>query len=240
MVRLNKYLASCGVAARRKCDELIAQGQVSVNGTIERRLGTKVAVGSDQVEFLDKRVEPIQSFHYILLHKPRGVVSTAKDERHRKTVIDIINLRDRVFPVGRLDRDTSGVLILTNDGEVSYRLTHPKYEVSKTYDVHLDSDLAENDKKKLQVGIELEEGVTSAAVVSWTEPGSKASVRITIHQGWNRQVRRMFETLGYKVRRLKRVEFAGLTVEGLRPGEWRKLRRREIEHLKRIGYGNQG
>jgi len=240
MVRLNKYLATCGVGARRKCDELIARGLVSVNGAVQSQLGTKVAVGVDRVKFRDTLLEPVAGFQYILLNKPRGVITTSNDERGRTSVVDLVQSKDRLYPVGRLDRDTTGLLILTNDGDLAYRLTHPKYEVGKTYEVHLDKALQEDDKVKLERGVRLEEGVTSKAVVLFVDGEKGSPVRITIHQGWNRQIRRMFEALGYRVRKLKRVRFGDLTVEGLRPGEWRRLRQFEIEQLKAVGYGNQG
>jgi len=237
MVRLNKYLANCGVGARRKCDDLIASGLVSVNGAVQSELGSKVAVGVDRVTLRDALVEPVTRFQYLVLNKPRGVITTARDERGRPSVLDLVQSNERLYPVGRLDRDTSGLLLLTNDGDFAYRLTHPKYEVKKTYEVQLNKVLQQDDKSRLEKGVRLEEGVTSRAVVSC--PGFKAgsTVRITIHQGWNRQIRRMFEALGYRVAKLKRVRFGDLTVAGLRPGEWRKLRKSEIEQLK-AGHGN--
>lgn len=232
MVRLNKYLADCGVASRRKCDALIAAGKVSVNGTIEQRLGTKIETGADIVKFNNKVVIPSAGSEYILLHKPKDVITTVADDRGRKTVMDLVRSRARLFPVGRLDRDTTGVLLLTNDGAMAHTLMHPRFNVSKTYEVNLNSELQHGDVLRLEAGIELDEGTTSETIVQFPTPLDRRFVVITIHQGWNRQIRRMFEQLGHRVVRLKRVGYAFLDVRGLRRGQWRHLTNIEVQRLR--------
>lgn len=232
MIRLNKYLADCGVGARRKCDQFIVEGKVSVNGLIEQRLGTKIDENVDQVRLHNKLLKPGRRFDYVLLNKPKGVVTTASDEKGRKTVLDIVKLKTRIFPVGRLDIDTTGLLLLTSDGELAYKLTHPKYKVNKIYEVQLETAFKAADKKKLESGIRLDEGITSGCQIEWPNPRNKKFVRITIYQGWNRQVRRMFAALGYKVLTLKRVGLACLSLGGLKKGEWRNLTTNEVNLLK--------
>ena len=238
MVRLNKYLADCGVASRRKCDEFIAAGKVSVNGAVEQRLGTKIEIGADEVRFLDKLIKPAARYEYILIHKPKDVITTAADERGRRTVLDIVKTKTRVFPVGRLDRDTTGALLLTSDGELAHRLMHPKFNIKKTYEAILNRDLVLNDARKLEDGIPLEEGVTGDCLVEFPVPADHRFVVLTIHQGWNRQIRRMFDTLGYDVVKLKRIAYAFLDLRGLRRGQWRHLNQKEVERLRTLGHGN--
>ncbi|TDI96448.1 MAG: rRNA pseudouridine synthase [Caldithrix sp.] len=234
MIRLNKYLAECGVGSRRKCDQFILEGKVSVNGSIENRLGVKIDENTDSVKFADNLLKKVNRFEYILLNKPKGYVTTAADEKGRKTVLDLVNSKMRLFPVGRLDIDTNGLLLLTNDGDLTYKLTHPKFEVDKIYDVKLDRDLKLTDKKQLESGIDLEEGKTSKCTIQFQNPQDKTRVKMTLHQGWKRQVRRMFDELDYKVLMLRRISLAFLNLQGLRSGASRSLTVKEIEHLKRV------
>lgn len=234
MVRLNKYLADCGVGSRRKCDQLILQGKVSVNGVVETRLGVQIDVTADSVMFENQPLTGVQRFEYYLLNKPKGVLTTARDERGRTTVVDLIRTRARIYPVGRLDKDTTGLLLLTNDGLLAYRLMHPKFGVEKIYEVTLDKPLAEPDRKQLQAGIELEEGVTSESRIDYLLPGDRKRLQITIHQGWKRQIRRMFAARGYEVRTLTRTGIGFLRLENLRPGDCRELTKREIAQLKKL------
>jgi 23S rRNA pseudouridine2605 synthase len=231
MIRLNKYLADCGVGARRKCDTLILNGDVSINNVVQTTLGLKIDQEKDLVKVRNEIVRPKTHFEYLLLNKPKGVLTTASDEKGRKTVLDLVKSKSRIYPVGRLDRNSSGLLLLTNDGELAYRLTHPKHQVEKIYEVKLDKKLALNDMKKLESGIELEEGKTSTSRIDFLDPDQR-HLKMTIHQGWNRQIRRMFSTLGYEVTGLKRVVFGSLTLSPLRQGEWRRLTKIEITALK--------
>ncbi len=230
---MNKYLVDCGVASRRKCDELIAAGSVSINGEVVRSPGSRVNTESDEVRLHNKPVRPLKSYEYILLNKPKDVITTMSDERGRRTVLDFIKSRNRVFPVGRLDRDTTGVLLLTNDGDLAYRLMHPKFKVQKTYEVMLNAPLKRSDQLKLEQGVELEEGITSECTVM-LDPVDQKFVQMTLHQGWKRQIKRMFEALGYRVVNLKRVKFGFLDARGLKRGQWRFLTGSEIERLKRL------
>ena len=234
MTRLNKYLADCGVGSRRKCDQFILEGKVSVNGSIESRLGVKINENTDIVKFTGDLLKPVKRFEYILLNKPKGYVTTASDEKGRKTVLELVNSKMRLFPVGRLDIDTNGLLLLTNDGDLTYKLTHPKFEVDKIYDVKLDRDLKLADKKKLESGIDLEEGKTSKCTIQFQNPHDKTRVKMTLHQGWKRQVRRMFDELDYKVLMLRRISLAFLNLQGLRSGVSRRLTVKEVEQLKRV------
>ncbi len=237
-VRLNKYLAGCGVAARRKCDELISAGRVMVNGTVETRLGSRVT-SADRVYLNNTLVVPEIKDRYILLNKPCGFVTTAADEKQRKTVFDLVSVKGRLFPVGRLDRDTSGLLLLTNDGDLAHRITHPRYEIRKCYEVTLGRALTEDGRLALQAGVALEEGITSPCRISWPNERHKEILRMTMHQGWNRQIRRMFSVLGYEVKRLRRAQIGSLSLTGLPSGKWRDLSNDEVVHLKKEVYGNQ-
>jgi pseudouridine synthase len=216
-VRLNAYLARAGVASRRKADELIKSGRVLVNGE-PGQLNTFVARG-DRVE-VDGREVTKQPLTYVLLHKPAGVVTTASDPQGRPTVVDLAAHDVRIVPVGRLDADTTGALLLTNDGELAHRLAHPKYEVEKVYEVEVEGELSDEALRRLAEGIELEDGPTAPAEVRRLGP---STVELSIHEGRNRQVRRMLEAVGHPVRRLHRSRYAGLTLDDLAPGEWREL-----------------
>ena len=234
MIRLNKYLADCGVGSRRKCDQLILEGKVAVNGSIESRLGIKIDASSDSVKFNGSELKPAKHFEYFILNKPKGYVTTASDEKGRKTVLELVSSKMRLFPVGRLDIDTNGLLLLTNDGDLTYKLTHPKFEVNKIYEVRLDRDLELADKKTLESGIDLEEGKTSECEIELPSPGDRSRLQMTLHQGWKRQVRRMFDQLDYKVMMLKRVGLAFLDLRGLKSGASRNLTAKEVEKLKRV------
>lgn len=232
-IRLNRYVANAGVCSRREADKLIAAGQIKVNGEVVKELGTKVS-RKDDVEFEGKKLNPEQKV-YILLNKPKGFVTTAKDPQGRKTVIDLVKnmSRERVYPVGRLDLQTTGLLLLTNDGDLSARLTHPKYEVQKIYKVILDKNFTQKDFEKLSGGIELEDGPIKPDELSFLEKKNELGIRI--HSGRNRIVRRMFEAMEYKVTRLDRVVFAGLTKKNLPRGKARFLSQHELSQLKMLG-----
>ena len=225
-MRLNAYLARAGVASRRKADELIKAGRVMVNGETGQ-LNTFVA-GTDRVEVDGERVAP-QRLAYVLLHKPAGVVTTASDPRGRLTVVDLVRHDSRVVPVGGLDADTTGVQLLTNDGDLAHRLAHPKYEVEKVYDAEVEGEPADNALRRLADGVELEDGRTAPAKVRRLGP---SHIELAIHEGRNRQVRRMLEAVGHPVLRLHRRRYAGLSTEGLRPGESRELTADEVAALR--------
>jgi 23S rRNA pseudouridine2605 synthase len=228
-VRLNAFLARAGVASRRAADELIKAGRVTVNGE-PGRLNTAVG-GRDRVE-VDGRPVELQRLAYVLLHKPAGVVTTARDPHGRPTVVGLVGHGSRVVPVGRLDADTTGALLLTNDGPLAHRLMHPRYEVDKVYEADVEGEPNEGDLARLREGIELEDGPVAPARVEVVGPGR---VRLTIHQGRKRQVKRMLEAVGHPVRRLHRSSYAGLTLDGLEPGEWRELSAEEVRRLHAPG-----
>lgn len=227
--RLQKVLAQRGWGSRRTCEELIAAGRVRVNGEVAT-LGRRVDVGVDLVEVDGAPVGVRADLVYYLLNKPRGVVTTASDTHGRPTVVDIVPDEPRVYPVGRLDMDTEGLLLLTNDGGLANRLTHPRFGVEKEYLIHLDAALGAGDVRALREGVELDDGRTAPAVVSQPSPGV---VRITIHEGRNRQVRRMCAAVGREVRRLVRVRIAELRDPSLPPGQWRELTSAEVVSLSR-------
>lgn len=234
MERLQKVLAQAGVASRRKAEKLITDGLVKVNGVTVTELGTKVG-RQDTIEVEGVQLTKEEPVYY-LLYKPRGYISTVHDEKGRKTVIDLLpEVRERIFPVGRLDYDTSGVLLLTNDGDFSYLMTHPKYEIKKTYVAKVKGIPSRENLKKLANGIDLEDGQTAPAHVKMTsvdKKGNSAIVEITIHEGRNRQVRRMFDAIGCPVQKLKREQFANLTTYGLNAGESRELTTHELKQLR--------
>ena len=234
-IRLNKYLASAGVASRRKCDELITLGKVKVNGKVITKLGLQIDADKDEIEFEGTIVYPAEKKLYIVLNKPVGFVSTVKDEHDRKTVIDLLPIEERVFPVGRLDYDSTGVLLLTNDGALSHRLTHPSYEIEKTYYVLLDRVITAKDLYHIEHGILLDGKKTHPCKASQVRVYDNCSLlSISIHEGRNRQIRRMFETLEYEVQELDRIRFANIDLTGLKRGEWRHLSKSEVTKLKQI------
>ncbi len=230
-VRLNKYIAASGLCSRRKADELIAQGVVKINGTTVTELGVRVIPGKDRVTVRGQEILLDAKLVYILLNKPKDYITTAHDEKNRKTVLDLVPATHRVFPVGRLDRNTTGALLLTNDGDLAYRLTHPSFEVEKAYRVKLDKPVSAAHLHEIIRGIHLSDGKTAPGK-AWIIEGTKRfEVALVIHEGKNRQVRRMFESLGFSVKQLDRFSYAGLTTEGLKRGEWRFLTAREIKSL---------
>ena len=231
-IRLNKFLANAGVCSRREADEFITAGVVSVNGVVVTELGTKIK-RSDVVKFHDEPVS-IERKVYVLLNKPKDTVTTSDDPQERRTVMDLVKgaCNERIYPVGRLDRNTTGVLLLTNDGDLASKLTHPKFLKKKIYHVHLDKNLTKADMEQIAAGIQLEDGEIHADAISYTDDAKKDQVGIEIHSGKNRIVRRIFESLGYKVVKLDRVFFAGLTKKGLRRGDWRYLTEAEVNYLR--------
>lgn len=239
-IRLNKYLAHAGIASRRKADELIKEGKVTVNGTVVVEMGYKVKP-DDRVEFEGKKLNPEKKY-YILLNKPKDFITTVSDEKDRKTVMDLIRsaygqikgiTKPRLYPVGRLDRNTTGVLLITNDGELAQKLTHPSTEVRKVYHVVLDKSLRREDFDKIaEGGVVLEDGIAEIDEIAYPNPKNKAEVGIEIHTGKNRFVRRIFEALGYEVEKLDRVFFAGMTKKDLARGRWRFLKEEEVRLLK--------
>ena len=231
-IRLNKFLANAGVCSRREADEFITAGVVSVNGVVVTELGTKIKRG-DEVKFHDQAIS-IERKIYILLNKPKDTVTTSDDPQARRTVMDLVKgaCPERIYPVGRLDRNTTGVLLLTNDGDLASKLTHPKYLKKKIYHVHLDKNLTKADMDQIAAGIQLDDGEIHADAISYTDEAKKNDIGIEIHSGKNRIVRRIFESLGYKVVKLDRVYFAGLTKKGLRRGEWRYLNEQEVNFLR--------
>ncbi len=231
-IRLNKYLANAGVCSRREADEYIEAGAVTVNGTVVTELGTKVK-RSDEVKF-QNNVVTLEKKVYVLLNKPKDCVTTSDDPQHRKTVMDIVGnvCPERIYPVGRLDRNTTGVLLLTNDGDLASKLTHPKFLKKKVYHVFLDKNVTAHDMQQIAEGIELEDGEVHADAIEYASDTDKSQVGIEIHSGKNRIVRRIFEHLGYHVVKLDRVQFAGLTKKNLRRGDWRFLTEKEVEMLR--------
>lgn len=230
-MRLNKYLADCGVASRRECDRLISDGCVKINGNVAT-LGTAVEEG-DQVTVNGKRAVLKAKNYYIMLHKPKGCVTTVKDELGRKTVMDFVDVKARLFPVGRLDYDTEGLLILTNDGEIANKLTHPRNKVEKTYVARISGKLSEAERRQLERGVELDGSTTLPAKVKILGSDEhNTRVEITISEGRNRQVKRMFECVGKEVEFLKRTAVGELRLGGLQRGTYRFLNEKEMEYLK--------
>lgn len=235
-IRLNKYLANAGVCSRREADDFIAAGVVKVNGEIVTELGTKVK-RSDAVLFHDQLVN-IEKKVYILLNKPKDYMTTSDDPQNRKTVLDLVKgaCRERIYPVGRLDRNTTGVLLLTNDGELATKLTHPQFLKKKIYHVFLNKNVTAADIRQIAEGIELEDGEIHADAIAYASETDHKQVGIEIHSGRNRIVRRIFEHLGYKVTKLDRVYFAGLTKKNVRRGDWRFLTEKEVNMLRMGAY----
>lgn len=231
-IRLNKYIAGTGLCSRRNADEFIKSGLITVNGKVITELGTKIKT-SDTVRYMGKDLIEQRKI-YILLNKPRDCVTTVEDPHAKITVMDIVKdaCKERIYPVGRLDRNTTGVLLLTNDGDLAKKLTHPKYNKLKIYHVFLSKPLKPHDLDKIATGLTLEDGFIKADSVSYVDTGDKKQVGIEIHSGRNRIIRRIFEHLDYRILRLDRVYFAGLTKKGLSRGKWRYLNKNEIAALK--------
>lgn len=232
MVRLNKFISSSGYAARRKADELIREGRVTVNSRVVTELGTKVDPQKDAVRIDGELVKEKSDFTYILLNKPRGYITSASDEKNRPVVLDLVRLTKRVFPVGRLDFNSEGLLLLTDDGQLAHSLMHPSSLVYKTYIVKLSGAIDDKRLRLLRKGVKISGRKTASAFVSLVPNSAKKEIKISIHEGRNRQVRKMLESVGLFVRRLKRTEYANLQDDSLKPGEWRYLTEKEVEHLK--------
>ena len=235
-IRLNKYLANAGVCSRREADDFIQAGVVKVNGEVITELGTKV-LRTDEVLFHDQPVS-MEKKVYVLLNKPKDYVTTSDDPQQRKTVMDLVKgaCEERIYPVGRLDRNTTGVLLLTNDGDLASKLTHPKFLKKKIYHVYLDKNVTAHDMQQIAEGIQLEDGEIKADAIEYASDTDKKQVGIEIHSGKNRIVRRIFESLGYKVTKLDRVQFAGLTKKNVRRGDWRYLTEEEVDRLRMGAY----
>jgi 23S rRNA pseudouridine2605 synthase len=232
-VRLNKFISEAGVASRRKADELIASGAVKVNKKAVTELGTMVHLS----DFVTVNGNPINISHhyiYILLNKPKDCITSTSDEHGRKTVLDVVNRSERLFPVGRLDRNTTGTLLLTNNGEIANRLTHPRYQIVRIYNAKLDKILSAADAEKIAKGIEIEEGIFSSPCEIFIHPNEKTRVTITLTEGKNHEVKKLFEAVGYEVKSLDRKYYHNLSTKGLRRGEYRFLERKEILELLKL------
>jgi 23S rRNA pseudouridine2605 synthase len=235
-MRLNRYIARAGVCSRRDADLLIAEGKVKLNGAVVSELGTRVLDG-DEVVANGKRIVPAHHI-YILLNKPSDTITTAEDERGRKTVLDLIAAEDLkgrgLFPVGRLDRHTTGVLLITNDGNLAHRLMHPSYQIEKYYRVRTSAPVTKEKMGRLLKGVDLDDGIALADNAIYIGEKGHRDIAISIHEGRNRQVRRMFEAVGSRIVKLERVRYAGLTTSGIRPGKWRRLSPEEVKKLYRL------
>ena len=231
-IRLNKYLANAGECSRREADEFIQAGVVTVNGTVVTELGTKI-MRTDEVKFHDQPVS-LEKKVYVLLNKPKDYITTSDDPQRRKTVMELVKdaCPERIYPVGRLDRSTTGVLLLTNDGDLASKLTHPKFLKKKVYHVFLDRNVTAHDMQQIRDGVVLDDGEIRADAIEYASETDKNQVGIEIHSGKNRIVRRIFESLGYRVYRLDRVQFAGLTKKNVRRGDWRYLTEKEVDMLR--------
>jgi len=238
-VRLNRYIATAGICSRREADELIAAGLVTVNGKTVTELGTKVMPGDD-VRYDNRKLHG-ERLRYVLLNKPKDFITTVDDPEKRNTVMQLVSraCRERIYPVGRLDRNSTGVLLFTNDGDLTRKLTHPSTNIAKVYHVELDRRLTAEDMERVSAGVELDDGPTRVDEIAWAHPTDKRQVGIQLHSGKNRVVRRIFEALGYDVRKLDRVVFAGLTKKDLPRGRWRFLTEAEISMLKMLRGSNQ-
>jgi 23S rRNA pseudouridine2605 synthase len=230
---LNKYIAHSGVCSRRDAVDVIKSGKVKINGEVITEPGYKISTG-DTVIVSGKKITPVKNLVYILINKPKDYITTTEDERGRKTVLDLIKnaTKEKVYPVGRLDRNTSGVLLLTNDGDLTQKLTHPSNEIKKVYAVTLDKPLAKNHFEEILKGVPLEDGVANVDSLAYTDIKDKTQIGIEIHSGRNRIVRRIFEHYGYDVKNLDRVIFAGLTKKNVDRGKWRFLSEKEVRDLK--------
>jgi len=234
-IRLNRFLALCGLGSRRKCDDLIAAGAIMVNGELVTEMGARIDPSRDKVEYFNQQLRPEEKHVFILLNKPLRTVTTASDERQRKTVLDLVEVDQRIFPVGRLDYDTTGALLLTSDGKLAFLLAHPRFHVTKIYRVSLDRRIRPIDLHHFRNGIMLDDRMTAPCKVEEIRIMDNASLlEVELHEGRNRQIRRMLETLGYQVKKLHRIEFAGLRVDDMKTGEWRMLMGEEIYKLRKL------
>ncbi len=234
MIRLNKYLSVCGVTSRRGADALIAEGRVAVNNVIVDKVGTIIDETSDTVEVDGSAVAPVEQLVYVVLNKPPGVMTTLKDPFGRKTIVHFLSdLGVRVYPVGRLDLDTDGVLLLTNDGDLAYRLAHPKYQIRKIYDAKVRGSFSDDAVERIANGIELEDGAIGRGQVKIvSHAGNVSRIRMVLTEGRKREVKQLCKAVGHPVIKLRRIDFAGISVRGLKPGKWRHLTSEEIQHLK--------
>ncbi|AEF17257.1 pseudouridine synthase Rsu [Thermoanaerobacterium xylanolyticum LX-11] len=235
MERLQKYLAECGIASRRKCEQLILDGKVKVNGETVRELGVKVDPNKDVVEYNGKVVTKVNKNIYIMLNKPVGYITTVKDQFDRPSVIDLVSIDDRVYPIGRLDYDTSGLLLLTNDGDLANKLMHPRHNINKVYIAQIKGV---PDKMKLDMfrnGLRIDNYKTAKAEIDILKvTNGNSTVKIAIHEGRNRQIRKMCELIGHPVLKLKRVKIGNLDIGNLKTGQWRYLSKDEVEYLKKL------
>lgn len=234
LIRINRYISMCGVASRRKADDLVLEGKVEVNGKVLKDLGAKIDPRRDKVFVDGKQAARVHDYLYLVMNKPKDAITTLSDEKGRTTVMSLVKTKQRVYPIGRLDRNTTGVLLLTNDGEFAHHLMHPKFEIPKSYQVALETPLTPAHAAQLRKGVKLQDGKTAPAEVYTIPHGKGKDVGIIIHEGRNRQVRRMFESLGYEVKKLDRVAYGPVTKEGLSRGEVRSLTRPEIRTLKQM------
>ncbi len=238
LMPLNKFIAHCGVSSRRDAAEMVKLGKVKVNNELITEPGHKVSA-KDEIKVNGKKISLAKNLIYILLNKPKDYITTTDDPEKRKTVLDLIRIKERIYPVGRLDRNTSGVLLLTNDGELSQKLTHPSHEVKKVYHITLNRPLEKKDFDQILKGVVLEDGQASVDVLAYADTKDKTQLGVEIHSGRNRIVRRIFEHLGYDVKNLDRVMFAGLTKKNVERGKWRFLTEKEVRELKYFGKGNR-
>ncbi len=232
LIRINRFLSMCGVASRRHADTLILEGKVTLNGSILSDVGTKINPKRDKVFVDGKQVSQVHDYLYLVMNKPKDTITTLSDERGRTTVMSLLHSKQRVYPVGRLDRNTTGVLLFTNDGDFANHLMHPKHEVTKSYQVSCETAVAREHVEKLRKGVRLDDGMTSPAEVYVLPGGKGKEIGIIIHEGRNRQVRKMFEKLGYEVKKLDRVAYGPVSKEGLARGETRSLTNSEVKKLK--------
>ncbi|MDD4780505.1 MAG: pseudouridine synthase [Tissierellia bacterium] len=232
--RLQKFIASCGIASRRKAEEMILNGEVKVNNITVDTLGIKINPDKDIITVNNKTIIKKTNYIYIKLYKPVGYVTTVKDQFERKTVLDLVDIKERIYPIGRLDYNTSGLLLLTNDGDLANKLMHPKYNIYKTYVADIEGAISKESINKLKIGVRIEDYKTSPAKVRIikTEEDFKSKVEISIYEGKNRQVRKMFESVGHKVKHLKRISFGQIDLDNLKPGQWCYLNNSEINFLK--------
>ena len=233
-IRLQKYIADCGITSRRKAEELIKNGKIEVNGHVITELGTKINPEKDIIKYDNKRIKKEQEYVYILLNKPIGYVTTVKDQFKRESVLDLVRVKERIVPVGRLDMYTSGALILSNDGEFVYQVTHPKHEIDKTYTATIKGIVKDGEVEQLKNGVKIEEYFTKPAkvkILRIDEDKKQSRLEITIHEGKNRQVRKMCEAIGHKVLALHRRKIAGIDVKDLPLGKWRYLTKKEVEKI---------
>ncbi|MDW5299860.1 MAG: pseudouridine synthase [Sedimentibacter sp.] len=231
--RLQKYIAHCGISSRRKAEELIKNGNVKVNGIVITELGTKVDTDKDIVSVDDNSISESNKLIYIKLYKPEGYVTTVKDQFNRKTVLDLIDIKERIYPIGRLDYNTSGLLLLTNDGDLANKLMHPKYHIFKTYVAEVDGYISDEAINKLKNGVNVEDYKTAPSKVKLiNHSGNTSTIEISISEGKNRQVRKMLDAVGHNVRMLKRISLGKIVLDNLKPGSWTYLKKEEIKFLK--------